>query len=580
WSVYSLDGGSNRTGCSGCTSFSTTIAKKGWWNSTFEKKKEIQINNTDLEVANYSLLLNVSYVSDMNNDFSDIRFINGSEDTELSYWIESKVDSSYADVWVKIAYVLTNTTNTTIYMYYDNSSAVSSESDSSQTFLYYNDFSTSDGLTETDPNSCMVVNTTSKRVEFTNCHGAVLRTTSLVDLSDAIEMEWVFELTSATEDGSMSQGITTDSNSIGAGTAFYDTYKKDAGVASFLMRATAGLSEYSGEAFATTYWVTKINYGNTTQTGELFTDRTRTTSADKQTNNLAPNVVNSYLYMAFSVTNAERTHNGWTTNYTIKKYLDVTPTYSFGSEETSSLSDGFYNVTVYANDTVGNMNSSIRYFTVDTTKPTYSNNSTNSTEVGEYILHSLKWTDNINLSGYIFSFDNGTGTFSNDSWVAFSANPDWSNVSKYVNSTVGSNIQWRVYANDTAGNMNTSLTYSFLTTSAGDSTSPIITVQSPTNKSYNTTTVWFNTTLNEEGSWCGYSLDGAANVTMTNSSGNWNAQNNSMTEGQHEVTFSCNDTTGNMNTSGATIVFTVDLTKPTYSLNSTNSTYAGYNILH
>jgi len=58
-----------------------------------------------------------------------------------------------------------------------------------------------------------------------------------------------------------------------------------------------------------------------------------------------------------------------------------------------------------------------------------------------------------------------------DDWVAFT--PDmcpspytecWSNVTKVVNSTIGATIKWRVYANDTNNNWNTSSIYSFVTT--------------------------------------------------------------------------------------------------------------------
>ena len=42
------------------------------------------------------------------------------------------------------------------------------------------------------------------------------------------------------------------------------------------------------------------------------------------------------------------------------------------------------------------------------TAPTYSENSTNSTIAGASIEHSLKWEDETALSGYIFSFCNGT----------------------------------------------------------------------------------------------------------------------------------------------------------------------------
>jgi hypothetical protein len=109
------------------------------------------------------------------------------------------------------------------------------------------------------------------------------------------------------------------------------------------------------------------------------------------------------------------------------------------------------NYTAWVIDSDGNINKSER--TVYYASPlTYSLNSTNSTLAGTNILHSLKWSDETGLSGYIFSFDNGTGNFVNDSWTAFNSNPDWSNVTKYVPSTIGTTIRWCVYANDTDNN--------------------------------------------------------------------------------------------------------------------------------
>jgi len=141
----------------------------------------------------------------------------------------------------------------------------------------------------------------------------------------------------------------------------------------------------------------------------------------------------------------------------------------------------------YVNDTSSNWNNSCstpyNYITteaqIDSTAPTYSDNSTNSTIAGQDILHSLQWTDETGLEttgGYIFSFDNGTGTFTNDTWVAFTTNPDWSNVTKSVNSTVGTTIQWQVFANDTSDNWGVSDVYSYLTTEE--------TVQNATNTTY------------------------------------------------------------------------------------------------
>ncbi|MCK5042635.1 MAG: hypothetical protein KAR51_01290, partial [Candidatus Aenigmarchaeota archaeon] len=239
-----------------------------------------------------------------------------------------------------------------------------------------------------------------------------------------------------------------------------------------------------------------------------------------------------------------------------------------------SLSESSHNIVYSCNDTSGNMNSSAVtiYFTVDLTDPQYSLNQTNSTEAGADTLFSLYWEDNIALAGYIFSFDNCTGIFENDSYIEMTGTENWSNVSKWINSTVGCTIQWRVYANDTAGNMNVSDIYSFNTI---DSTPPIITIEYPLNRSYNSTSVWANLTLNEDGDWCGYSLDGAANVTMSNTSTeDWYILVESLSESSHYITYSCNDTAGNMNSSEVTVYFSVDVTEPNLYISSPdNITY-------
>lgn len=58
-------------------------------------------------------------------------------------------------------------------------------------------------------------------------------------------------------------------------------------------------------------------------------------------------------------------------------------------------------------------------FSPDTLPPYYCCNSTSSTFAGYEVIHSLKWFDDVALSGFIFSFDNCTGNFVNDTWVSF-----------------------------------------------------------------------------------------------------------------------------------------------------------------
>jgi len=103
-------------------------------------------------------------------------------------------------------------------------------------------------------------------------------------------------------------------------------------------------------------------------------------------------------------------------------------------------------------------------YTNDFLPPQWSDDSTDDTEAGTSILHSVKWTDGTALSGYIFSFDNGTGSFTNDSFVTMSGGGDWSNVSKFVNTNVGSTIRWRVYSNDSENQFNSTDIFEYNTT--------------------------------------------------------------------------------------------------------------------
>jgi len=121
----------------------------------------------------------------------------------------------------------------------------------------------------------------------------------------------------------------------------------------------------------------------------------------------------------------------------------------------------------YANDTSDNWNTSDTYglITIDEDNPTFTDNTTNTTIVGEPVMFSVKWSDNAGLSGYIFEFDNCTGTLQEDAWQSFSGqtSPQWSNVTKIINSTVGCTIRWNVTANDTSNNWNSTGIQSFVT---------------------------------------------------------------------------------------------------------------------
>jgi PGF-pre-PGF domain-containing protein len=184
------------------------------------------------------------------------------------------------------------------------------------------------------------------------------------------------------------------------------------------------------------------------------------------------------------------------TNHTIWYKLDGGDEIKIIANSTFNVnSDGSHYITLYMNDSYDNINQSTRFFTVDTTPPLYSNNSTNSTITGQLVEFRLRWTDNLGLNGYIFSLDNGTTTFENYTWTSMIGTGNWSNVSKVVNSTVGTSIRWIVYANDTINNWNRSETYGFNTTSNNNPTwsNNVFSPSSPTysaNQNYQFNITW------------------------------------------------------------------------------------------
>ncbi|EMR75211.1 protein of unknown function (DUF2341), partial [Thermoplasmatales archaeon SCGC AB-540-F20] len=112
-----------------------------WWNTGWSNRKAINLNvSSGSTPTDYQVLLNITYESDMNSNFSDIRFINYSDNTtELDYWIEDKSDGNWANIWIKIGSSISTTNQTYAWMYYGNPSA-ESNSNGSATFEFFDDF--------------------------------------------------------------------------------------------------------------------------------------------------------------------------------------------------------------------------------------------------------------------------------------------------------------------------------------------------------------------------------------------------------------------------------------------------------
>jgi hypothetical protein len=81
-----------------------------------------------------------------------------------------------------------------------------------------------------------------------------------------------------------------------------------------------------------------------------------------------------------------------------------------------------------------------------------------------------------------------------------------------------------------------------------DTTSPELTIIYPLNNlNYNVSRVNFNVSINEPASWCGISISGSENETMTFNSSNTEANytNTSIADGNYSFVASCNDSSNN-----------------------------------
>ncbi len=112
-----------------------------WYNASWSRRKRIGITNADATgYVNAVVKVPVTYNSNMQSDFDDLRFTDASGTTLIPHWLEKYTASSDATVWVKVPLLATSTI-TSIYMYYGNG-AVSDGSVGTTTFATFDNFET------------------------------------------------------------------------------------------------------------------------------------------------------------------------------------------------------------------------------------------------------------------------------------------------------------------------------------------------------------------------------------------------------------------------------------------------------
>lgn len=410
-----------------------------WWDTNWNYRKSHNITST-IAQTNYQVnitIYNTTGTDSGNNvyisnkaqeDFDDVRFINSTDD-EIDYWIE-EFGSDYAKFWVEIPNIPAND-NETIYIYYGNDT-VSSKSNGTNTFIIWDDFDLGYSVGDTPK---------SER-GWTNIAGKVEIDTDPADSSNLVLMEYYTPTN------------TLIKNTFGSPTTLYPNI-------SVHMKARTNTTYYwyapyvLGDGTTSNRW---LGGSLLWYTGSTWT--TYTPSATYSTNTwyqfelhlnltgydlIKDGITHVGGFRASPTLGWNQTHfgrprgskqAGFVDNFFVRKFIKPEPSHGdWGSEEG-----------------------------VDISPPAFSNNATNTTIREQPCNFTITISDATGVSGYIFSTNN-SGTWENSSWVSTSGTSvtGW-NITT-LNSTVGVTIQWKFYANDTAGNYwSGSSTYSLITT--------------------------------------------------------------------------------------------------------------------
>ncbi len=200
--------------------------------------------------------------------------------------------------------------------------------------------------------------------------------------------------------------------------------------------------------------------------------------------------------------------------------------------------DGWHNMTIYVNDTTNNTNSSSVYFTIDSTYPTI------SLEYPENITYNTNESLSLNFTALDTNRDSCWYSLDGAASVALDS---CANTTFNVSSGDG----WHnvtVYVNDTANNTNSSIQYFSI-----DSTYPTISIISPTDTTYTSSSVSLNYLIADTNlDSCQYSLNNGVNTSLTGC-GNTTL---TLTNNDYTLIVYVNDTANNTNSSS--VSFTVN----------------------
>lgn len=237
---------------------------------------------------------------------------------------------------------------------------------------------------------------------------------------------------------------------------------------------------------------------------------------------------------------------------------------------------GAHNIIVYVNNTLGSVNQSQIYFTVEDRPPYFQNLTYNETKTGYTVKLTANISDETDVNGSILEYDFCAGSWTNTSFTAATGTAKSVIVTytKTIGGADGCLTRFRFWANDSTGQWNVSDTEQFTVTTLPylnvTLVKPRDTITYPFENPFPVTfwarSLWGSDTVDS----CWYSLNESANETLAGCM-NFTLD---LEPGDHRLQIWANDTGLRENTTNAT--FTLNSPAPTLDVTSPveNTTYA------
>jgi hypothetical protein len=237
--------------------------------------------------------------------------------------------------------------------------------------------------------------------------------------------------------------------------------------------------------------------------------------------------------------------------------------YYYNFSSISGVPDGYYNLTVFCNDTLSARTNESVYVYIDSTPPAIIlyNPTNNSNITVNYALFSWNATDILYANLVCNLTIDGTVRATN----VVSAHAE--NISRNITSITDGTHYWNVTCRDDAGNRNISQTWRF----DSDTIGPAVTLNSPSASSYtnkNPLDLNFTATDSHTIVNCSLYLDGSLNQTITSVTSGimTNFTFTNLNQGVHNWNVSCYDSFG-LRGNSTSRNFTYDTILPTVYLN-------------